>query len=137
MYSFMPTPPVDTINDHTGFFCLLIFMIIVAYAVILYCVVECKSVFGHLVTFVVIPIMIGYHVSWTTGEIKTFKNEQVIGQFVGFTAEWHNENRSSGKTTTVVTVRNQYVDYLVNGEHVLLPATLGVPYPKSVVLYKN
>jgi hypothetical protein len=83
-----------------------------------------------------------YHVSSTTGEIITPKNEVVIGTFVGFQPEVFNVKRSesSGKTyrTVIRELQETYVIYKLPDEsQVLMRANAGASYPEKAILYKK
>lgn len=133
MYSFQPIPTVDTINDHTGFYILTGF-------IILFYLLLCQSdEWDKIKLFLLmsIPVCAIGMVSWNTGSITEYANTKVEATFVKFEAERHNETRSQGKTTSVVTVRNLYVVYEVQEKNIILPASQGVEYPKTAILYKN
>jgi hypothetical protein len=85
--------------------------------------------------FVVIIMAIGYGVSfhWTNQEPKTFKNEKVTAELVGFQPEGYREK--SGKS--MVDRHYMYVVYRVGSEQVILQAQTGVVYPQTAILYKN
>ena len=134
MYSFQPLASIPV--DHTGFGIIVTFVLI---AVVMSIFVEgwryalVLSVPGALV------VLTAYCVSyvWTDQTPKTFKNEQVTGEFVQYVAEGYNETVRSGKTTKQVDVHNTYVVYRVDGQLVMLQSKVGSTYPERVVLYKN
>lgn len=77
-------------------------------------------------------------VSWTSGEIKTPKNEAVIGVLRGFEAEGEAYTERSGKSTVRREDHRLYVVYAVEGQGVVtFSANRGTIYPERVTLYKN
>lgn len=134
MYTFQPLASIPV--DHTGFGIIVTFVLIAlvmsifvegwAYALVL-------SVPGALVA------LLAYCVSyvWTNQDPKVYPNVQVTGEFVEFVAEGYNIPVQSGKTTRHVDQHEQYVVYKVDGQRVMMRATLGTTYPERVVLYKN
>jgi len=70
---------------------------------------------------------------WTDQEVKVYKNEKVVGEFMGYAPEGYRE-----KTGKYYSERHYvYVIYGINGDPVLMQATAGVVYPKRAILYKN
>ena len=134
MYSFAPLAAIPV--DHTGFGIIATFVV---FAVVLSIFVEgwryalVLSVPGALIA------LLAYCVSyvWTDQTPKTFKNEQVVGEFVQYVAEGYNETIRSGKTTKQVDVHNTYVVYRVEGKTVMLQSKVGQSYPERAILYKN
>jgi len=129
MYSFQPLANVPV--DHAGMF--IICMACCMWLVI--CLMNSPEDFFVNFFFVVIVVAITYVVSyhWTNQEPKTFKNEKVTAELVGFEAEGFREK--SGKS--YVDRHYTYVIYSVNGNYVLLNSTVGMTYPKTAILYKN
>lgn len=129
MYTFQPLADIPV--DHKGF------VVIVAFSIIALILVLMNDAESFFVAFFLccIPCSIAYGVSyhWTNQEAKTFKNEKVTAEFVAFEAEGYKER--SGKS--YVDRHFTYVVYSVNGNNVLLSATPGAEYPKTVILYKN
>lgn len=134
MYTFQPLASIPV--DHTGFG-LIVFLAIA--------IVVLTGMFDDWATAVVFSVpcalvaLTAYCVSyvWTDQTPKTFKNEQVTGEFVQYVAEGYNETIRSGKTTKQVDVHNTYVVYKVNGQLVMLQSKVGQTYPQTVILYKN
>jgi hypothetical protein len=129
MYTFNPLASIPV--DHTGFF-LVCFISVVILCICL--MTEPESFFFWF--FCVTVLTVGaYFVSysWTDQTPKTFKNEKVTGEFVGFQPEGYREK--SGKS--MVDRHYMYVVYRVNGNDVILQAKQGVEYPKTAILYKN
>lgn len=129
MYSFQPLADIPV--DHAGLF-------IVGMACFLWLAITLMndpSEFFVQFFFVVIVMVIGYFVSfhWTNQTPQTFKNEKVIGTFVGYESEGYKER--SGKS--YVDKHFTYIIYKVDGGNVMLPCKTGVVYPERVVLYKN
>lgn len=134
MYTFTPLASIPV--DHTGFGIIAAFVLIAvvisifvegwAYALVL-------SVPGALIA------LLAYCVSyvWTDQSPKVYPNQQVTGEFVEFVAEGYNIPVQSGKTTRHVDQHEQYVVYKVDGQRIMMRATLGTTYPERVVLYKN
>jgi hypothetical protein len=131
MYSFTPTATIPA--SHEGF----VFICIICVALFLVAIIT-EDLNWARVFFVIflIPTMgIAYGVSyhWTSQEPTVFKNEQVVGEFVGFQPEGYREK--SGKS--MVDRHYMYVVYRVNGENIILQSSTGKTYPERVTLYKN
>lgn len=136
MYTFSPIPSVPV--DHVGFG-IIAFGFSIAWLFMLYNAREENiSVWKATLLMAIIPAfayMVSYE--WTEQEPKVFANTKVEGTFVRFVAEGYNEARTSGKQTRRVDVHNMYVEYSVNGQSIVLPASTGVTYPPVAILYKN
>ena len=128
-YSFNPLADVPV--DHGGLF--IIGMACITWLVIVL-MNEPEDFFVHFF-FVTIVMVFGYFVSfqWTDQTPKTYKNEVVIGEFVGYESEGYKER--SGKS--YVDRHFTYIVYKVDGGNVMLPCSTGVVYPERVKLYKN
>jgi hypothetical protein len=85
------------------------------------------------VATIVVAVAYGVSFHWTDQSPKTFKNEKVTAELVGFQPEGYREQ--SGKSK--VDRHYMYVVYRVNGNNVILQAQTGVEYPKTAILYKN
>lgn len=131
-YSSNPLPLIDTLNDHTGFW-LVVFVCVFSLMVLL-CIDDDRK---FQLQFFSVLILVAGLVSWNTGTITEPKNVKVEGTFVEFLNERHNETRSNGKTSSVVTVHKTFVVYEINGSSVLFPATPGTEYPKKAIFYGN
>jgi hypothetical protein len=129
MYSFSPLADIPV--DHAGLF--IVGMACAMWLAI--CLFNSPEDFFVNFFFVVIIMAIGYGVSfhWTNQEPKTFKNEKVTAELVGFQPEGYREK--SGKS--MVDKHYMYVVYRVGGEQVILQAQTGVVYPQTAILYKN
>jgi hypothetical protein len=129
MYSFSPLADIPV--DHAGLF--IVGMGCAMWLAI--CLFNSPEDFFVNFFFVVIIMAIGYGVSfhWTNQEPKTFKNEKVTAELVGFQPEGYREK--SGKS--MVDRHYMYVVYRVGGEQVILQAQTGVVYPQTAILYKN
>jgi hypothetical protein len=129
MYSFSPLADIPV--DHAGLF--IVGMGCAMWLAI--CLFNSPEDFFVNFFFVVIIMAIGYGVSfhWTNQEPKTFKNEKVTAELVGFQPEGYREK--SGKS--MVDRHYMYVVYRVGGEQVILQAKTGVVYPQTAILYKN
>lgn len=129
MYSFSPLADIPV--DHAGLF--LVGMGCAMWLAI--CLFNSPEDFFVNFFFVVIIMAIGYGVSfhWTNQEPKTFKNDKVTAELVGFQPEGYREK--SGKSQ--VDRHYMYVVYRVGGEQVILQAQTGVVYPQTAILYKN
>lgn len=130
MYSFNPVASVPV--DHTGF------GIILAFAGIVLLMAICTEGFRYAAVISVplaLVVLLAYCVSyvWTNQTPKTFKNEKVVGEFVGYESEGYKER--SGKS--YVDRHYTYIVYKVDGGNVMLPCSTGVSYPERVTLYKN
>ena len=130
MYSFQPLADIPVAHD--GMFIICMF----AFAVIAMCLIS-EGIRYTLVVSVPLAllVLIAYCVSyvWTDQTPKTFKNEVVVGTFVGYESEGYKER--SGKT--YVDRHFTYIVYKVDGGNVMLPCKTGVSYPERVNLYKN
>ncbi len=129
MYSFQPLADIHV--DHGGLF--IIGMVCVTWLVIVL-MNDAEEFFVNFF-FVAIVMAIGYGVSfhWTDQTVKTFPNEKVVGEFVGYESEGYKER--SGKS--YVDKHFTYIIYKVDGGNVMLPCKTGVVYPERVTLYKN
>jgi hypothetical protein len=129
MYSFSPLADIPV--DHAGLF--IVGMGCAMWLAI--CLFNSPEDFFVNFFFVVIIMAIGYGVSfhWTNQEPKTFKNEKVTAELVGFQPEGYREK--SGKS--MVDRHYMYVVYRVGSEQVILQAQTGVVYPQTAILYKN
>jgi hypothetical protein len=129
MYSFAPLADIPA--DHKGFVC---FCFLVGVILVFTLLNEPELFFGM---FFVGTVFLGfvYCVSyvWTDQDTKTFKNEVVIGEFVGYESEGYKER--SGKS--YVDRHYTYVIYRVPEGNVMLPCVTGTPYPQRATLYKN
>lgn len=137
MYTFSPIPPLDTVNDHTGFF---LVTIICGLFVLGNLIFSYETWSYKLFTVGLFGCIVGLAaaVSWNTGEIVVYKNTPVRAQFVQYQPEGYNIAETSGKTTRRVDHHLIYVVYRVEGAgNVLLPAKAGQTYPEWVMLYKN
>lgn len=129
MYTFNPVADIPV--DHTGF------GLIVALCIFIACIVLMNE--GELffqwffVATVISGIAYGVSYHWTDQTPKTFKNEKVTAQLVGFQPEGYREK--SGKS--MVDKHYMYVVYRVNGNEVIMQAQQGIEYPKTAILYKN
>lgn len=139
MFSFDPLPIVDTINSHGGFWVLLAFALIINIVSfgIAYDYDEWKQFIIVFVLSVTFMNYAGYQ-SWTTGEIKVPKNEQVIATYRGVHAEGEAYKEKSGKQYVTREHHYLYVLYYVEGHGtVAFKAKAGVSYPERAILYKN
>ena len=130
MYTIAPIPPINTIDDHGGFYCLLFIGFI-----LIWMAWEVENGW-LLLAGIILPCVAGY-VSWTTGRYYEYPNEKVTGEFVRYVAEGYNVTERSGKTTRHVDKHEIYMVYRINGNEVLFHAKTGVEYPKTAVFYKN
>lgn len=129
MYTFNPIADIPV--DHTGFGLIVALCIFIAFIVLMneselffawFFVATCICTFAYFVSY-----------KWTDQTPKTFKNEKVTAELVGFQPEGYREK--SGKS--MVDRHYMYIVYRVNGNEVILQAQQGVEYPKTAVLYKN
>jgi hypothetical protein len=135
MYTFQPIPPVDTINNHGGFIIVSVIMSLI----FIITWINNDEEFNMYKVFVLfsIPVGIAAIVSYNTGSYKEYANTRVEGKFIGYVAEGYNVEERHGKQTRRVDKHFTYVVYEVNGSRVLFPASTGVEYPKTAILYKN
>lgn len=131
VYSTTALPPVDTLNDHSGFY------FVTAVCIILLLMVwGSSSKIGKIIGTIVYPTIIGLAaaVSWSTGDVRHYENRPVEATLVGFQAEGFSEK--SGKR--YADVHYTYVVYKVPGEgNVMLRASPGQSYPDKAILYAN
>jgi hypothetical protein len=129
MYTFQPLADIPV--DHAGLF--IVGMACAMWLAV--CLFNSPEDFFVNFFFVAIIMAIAYGVSyhWTNQEAKTFKNEKVTAELVGFQPEGYREK--SGKS--MVDRHYMYIVYRVNGNDVILQAQTGVVYPKTAILYKN
>lgn len=135
MYTFAPLAPVDTINNHAGFYIVLTFAI----AIFILMLINNDDEWNMYKVFVLfaIPVGIAAAISWNTGTYKEYANTKVEGKFIGFVAEGYSVSERSGKTTRMVDKHYTYVEYEVEGNRVLFYSSTGVTYPQKAILYKN
>ena len=121
MYTINPLEAITV--SHMGFY-----LVCFCYAVIIFGALT--SYDESFVFISTIIMVISYNVSynWTSQESKVFKNEQVIGKFMGFYAGGPNKIENNF---------GLYASFEVNGEVVILTIDRGISYPKTVILYKN
>jgi hypothetical protein len=129
MYSFNPIADIPV--DHAGLF--IVCMVTVFWLVIVLMNEPETFFFWFFCATIVVGIAYGVSYHWTNQEPKTFKNEKVTAELVGFQPEGYREK--SGKS--MVDRHYMYVVYRVNGNDVILQAQQGVEYPKTAILYKN
>ena len=129
MYTFNPLATIPV--DHTGFgiivgLCVFITMIVL---------MNEAELFFQWFFVATIACVIAYFVSysWTDQTPKAFKNEVVVGEFVGYESEGYKER--SGKS--YVDRHFTYVVYKVPEGNIMLPCVVGYPYPQRATLYKN
>ena len=129
MYSFNPIPDVPV--GHGGLF--IIGMACLFWLAI--CLMNSPEDFFVNFFIVVIIMAIGYGFSFhfTDQSPKTFVNEKVTAELVGFQPEGYNEKSGKSRADR----HYMYVVYKVNGSQVILNATAGQTYPQTVILYKN
>ena len=136
MYTFSPIPDVPV--EHVGF---VMIVLVTIFFSIVYILNECEKLVAFDISAEVgsLVCLIAYCVSfvWTDQTPKTYANVPVVGEFVEFVAEGYNIPVQSGKTTRHVDQHEQYVVYKVNGQRVMMRASLGQTYPERVTLYKN
>jgi hypothetical protein len=135
MYTFQPLAPINSINDHSGFVLVGLFMLFV-FIIILF---NNDDEYNMYKVFVLccIPVGLAGAVSWNTGTYSEYRNERVTATLVGFQPEGYNVEERSGKTTRRVDKHFNYVVYEVNGSRLIFRATEGIEYPKTAILYKN
>jgi len=107
-------------------------------------VVDCMfcgdvSGFVSYILVCLLVIVLSGVISYNTGKITTFKNEQVIGELTTFSHSWHNVNKSGTiKNNNEVQIQETFVTYrLPDNSVVSLPAHNGIAYPERAILYKN
>lgn len=135
MYTVAPIPPIDTINDHTGFYFITIFCVIL-FVMVWASNDEDLNMYKVFVLFSV-PCAISAVISWNTGTYTEYRNTKVEGKFIGFVAEGYNVTERSGKHTRHVDKHYTYVEYEIEGNRVLFHGATGTVYPKIGVFYKN
>lgn len=136
-YTTNPLPIIDKMHDHTGFILLsgfigFIILVIWAHRSDYY-----NTYFANYVLIWIAIIAYPAYISFTTGEIITPKNEQVICEFVGFWGENHTETQQSGKTTRTIDIHNQYVIYRTPDGNISLKMAQGIAYPDKIIMYRN
>ena len=134
MYSFAPLAAIPV--NHTGFGLICFAAIVILFMAL------CTEGWAYMAVISVpaaLVCLLAYCVSyvWTNQDPKVYPNVQVTGEFVEFVAEGYNIPVKSGKTTRHVDQHEQYVVYKVDGQRIMMRATLGTTYPERVVLYKN
>jgi hypothetical protein len=129
MYSFNPLATIPV--DHTGFGIIVGLCCFITVIVLM----NESELFFQWFFVATIACVLAYFVSysWTDQTPKTFKNEKVVGTFVGYESEGYKEK--SGKS--YVDKHFTYIIYKVDGGNVMLPCKTGEVYPERVTLYKN
>lgn len=136
MYTTAPLLPIDTINDHTGFFvvgafCIFLFLINLSF--------DDYGDGGKFFRGIVITFIAGLAaiISYNTGEYKEYTNTPVDAELVSFWGEGREESYRSGKQTNYRMVHEQFVTYKVPEGLVSFKVQLGQAWPEKAVLYKN
>jgi hypothetical protein len=134
MYTFNPLASIPV--THEGF------VIICCFAVLALAMMLFGEGFMAMLLSTIpaaLVVLVAYNVSytWTDQTPKTFVNQQVTGELVEFVAEGYAVDERHGKSTYRVDKHNSYVVYKVEGQRVLLSATIGQTYPEKAILYKN
>ena len=129
MYTFNPVADIPA--NHEGFWLVAILSIVI----LLVCLWQEPEAFFVWFFLATVTCGIAYGVSyhWTNQTPKTFVNEKVTAELVGFQPEGYREK--SGKS--MVDRHYMYIVYRVNGNDIILQAQQGIEYPKTAILYKN
>lgn len=142
MYTTVPLQMINTLNDHSGFYVVLVSLALcnIGYGILTLVFDDNLSdsgFWGFLFTSLVVCVISGI-LSVSTGYIKTFENIPVHMKFVGFQAEGYNIEERSGKSTRRVDIHNTYVIYEdANSYKMLIPAEQNSVYPPVAVFYYN
>lgn len=132
MYTFQPL--VDNLaNSHIGFY--IMFAILASIAAVIISLWNDRNFeTGTMLIWIAILAGIGY-ISYKESyrPEKVYANTPVTATFVGFQPEGYNEK--SGKSRA--DHHYMYVVYDINGERIILQASEGRTYPKTVTMYKN
>ena len=136
MYTFAPLANVNTVDVHTGFYFVLVAVLVCWAFMLVQCLDDLEG-FGWVTSALLVLVGVSALISWNSGEIKYYANTPVEAKFVAFAPEGYNETRHVGKTVRHVDVHEMYVVYRVNGENVIVRANDGVAYPETAILYKN
>lgn len=140
-YTTAPLASIDYSGSHWGLF--LVFCSIVVLMCIIAALDETESlILTKLSGFFILPVVfvVSVYISFTTGEVTHFKNEQVIAKLVSVSPEVYQVEQQSGKykNRKLVDVHKLYAVYeLPNSATVVFEAAQGVELHKTVVLYKN
>jgi len=130
MYSFTP---IATELCHNGWFILATCMTPIVVLFILAIDEWDLSEGARLAAILIWGIFMYNLADWTAYE-KTYTNEKVVAEFVGFQPEGYNEK--SGKSRA--DHHYMYVIYKVPGDKlVIMQSSSGLDYPKHAILYKN
>lgn len=141
MYTINPLPIVDTLNNHGGFWfvvlaCLVVYMFVVIIMYDGFYDISRKCV-GASIPFLCVVAWTGY-VSWTSGEITVPLNTPVVGEFVSVFGEGESYNVRSGKSGyRRVDNHHLYVVYNIEGNQIVFRAEPGQTNPKYATFYKN
>lgn len=140
-YTTQPLPPIDTLNDHSGFVALAVICFFLALFITAWLTDDMHdSGTATIIVFVIVySLMLAYpaYVSWHTGEIKTYANVPVQAELLGTYAEVQRYEYREGKSNRDVTSRYKYVIYRTPDGDVTFEAGLGIAYPRVATLYKN
>lgn len=139
-YTVAPLENITTINDHTGFY-LSLAAVVVFFIAFIICEtweqeLTVKKIFCGILT-AAIALGVTSSVSWHSGDYIIYKNEKVVGDFVGYVPEGYITRETSGKTTKDVAHHYVYVQYKINGQYVLFYAQTGQEWPTQAIFYKN
>jgi hypothetical protein len=142
MYTSMPLQMIDTLNNHNGFYAVLVScaVAIIPFVLLSYLFsenLEGSGFVGFTIVCVVLCV-ISATVSFNSGTITKFENIPVTMKFVGFQAEGYNEEQRSGKYTKRVDVHRTYAVYEdANSYKIIIEANQNSVYPPIAVFYYN
>lgn len=138
-YTTAPLASIDYSSSHWGLF--LVFFILAFLMFVIAALDETESqILTKLSCFFILPtvFVVSVHISFTTGEVTHFKNEQVIAKLVSVSPEVYQVEQQSGKSRRLVDVHKLYAVYeLPNSSTVVFEVAQGAELHKTVVLYKN
>ena len=134
MYSLAPLAPITTCHVGFGLLCFLFIMCFIA-GLFAWWTDEGPGLFAFTIISGTAIMFLAYFVSfqWTDQIIKTYENTPVQAQFLGFETEGYRER--SGKS--MVDRHVIWVQFSVNGDHVLVQGVPGAAYQDTMTLYKN
>lgn len=137
MYTFSPIPPIDTTGVHSGFMSVVFLSFFVALLTAALTEEWDSEIRWTVGIFLCSLLIYTGNESWSSGTVTHYKNEAVVGEYIGAEHEYQTVTVSSGKTSRVQVNHNNYVTYRVPEGLVTFNARVGIAYPERAVLYKN
>lgn len=140
MYTTYPLETINMLNNHSGFY-LILAVTLIMFCIFCICEINDDGLtlkgFSIAIMTATIAISGSGYISWHSGDYKVYKNEKVVGKFVGYVPEGYITRETSGKVTKDVAHHYVYVQYKIEDRYVLFYALEGQSWPPEGVFYKN